>query len=66
MAFPAFNENGDLPVAIYKATLQEVIDHFGKGSLQRQLVASRLKKIYDLAKITGKLSRFIIYKLKIK
>jgi len=61
MAFPAFNENGDLPVAIYKATLQEVIDHFGKGSLQRQLVASRLKKIYNLAKITGKLSRFIIY-----
>ena len=61
MAFPTFNENGDLPVGIYKATLQEVIDHFGQGSLQRQLVASRLKKIYNLAKITGKLSRFIIY-----
>lgn len=61
MTFPTFNENGDLPVGIYKATLQEVIDHFGKGSLQRQLVSSRLKKIYNLAKITGKLSRFIIY-----
>lgn len=61
MIFSEFNENGDLPVGIYKATLQEVIDHFGKGSLQRQLVASRLRKIYNLAKITGKLSRFIIY-----
>lgn len=29
--------------------------------MQRQLVASRLKKIYNLAKLTGKLSRFIIY-----
>ncbi len=61
MTFPEFNENGDLPVGIYEATLQEVLDHFGQGSLQRQLVASRLKKIYNLVKITGKLSRFVIY-----
>ncbi len=61
MKFPEFNENGDLPVGIYKATLQEVLDHFGQGSLQRQVVAKRLTKIYDLADSTGKLSRFIIY-----
>lgn len=61
MAFPKFNENGDLPVGIYQATLEEVLDHFGKGSLQRQLVASRLNKIYRLVESTGKLSRFIIY-----
>ncbi len=61
MTFPDFNENGDLPVDIYQATLQEVIEHFSKGSLQRQLVAKRLVKIYDLAKSTNQLSRFIVY-----
>ena len=61
MAFPEFNENGDLPVGVYQATLQEVLEHFGQGSLQRQLVGSRLKKIYNLAKSTNQLSRFIIY-----
>ena len=59
--FPEFNENGDLPIGIYKATLQEIIEYFGKGSLQRQLVARRLIKIYNLAKSTNQLERFIIY-----
>jgi hypothetical protein len=61
MKFPEFNENGDLPVDIYKATLAEVLEHFGKGSLQRQVVAKRLIKIYKLVSSTNKLSRFIIY-----
>lgn len=61
MTFPEFNENGDLPVGIYKATLQEVLEHFGKGSLQRQVVAKRLVKIYWLVKSTNHLERFIIY-----
>ena len=61
MIFPEFDENGDLPVGIYKATLQAVLEHFGQGSLQRQLVASRLGKIYNLAKSTNQLVRFIIY-----
>ena len=59
--FPCFDENGDLPIGVYQATLQEVLDHFGQGSLQRQLVAQRLAKIYRLAKSTGQLARFIIY-----
>jgi hypothetical protein len=61
MKFPEFNENGDLPVDIYKATLAEVLEHFGKGSLQRQVVAKRLVKIYRLVKSTNHLERFIIY-----
>ena len=61
MTFPDFNENGDLPIGIYKATLQEVLEHFGKGSLQRQVVAKRLVKIYCLTKSTNHLERFIIY-----
>ncbi len=61
MAFPEFNENGDLPVGIYQATLQEVLDHFGKGSLQRQLVAGRLKKVYFSAMQTKQVLRLIVY-----
>ncbi len=61
MTFPDFNENGDLPVGIYEATLPEILDYFGAGSLQRQLVAGRLKKIYGLASSTNQLARFIIY-----
>ena len=59
--FPHFNKDDDLPVDIYQATLQEVLDHFGPGSLQRQLVAQRLVRIYNLAKGTGLLARFVIY-----
>ena len=61
MTFPEFSENGDLPVGIYQATLQEVVEHFGNGSLQRQLVAGRLKKIYFFAKATNQVLRFIVY-----
>ncbi|MGI8668405.1 MAG: DUF6932 family protein [Aridibacter sp.] len=51
MVFPEFNKNSNLPVGIYEATLQEVLELFGQGSLQRQLIAKRLSKIYDLADI---------------
>jgi hypothetical protein len=61
MKFPEFNENGDLPVGIYKATLQKVLDHFGQGSLQRQLIAGRLTKIYFSAMQTNQVLRFIVY-----
>jgi hypothetical protein len=61
MKWPEFNEHGDLPVGIYQVTLAEVIEHFGGGSLQRQQVAERLVRIYDLANSTGQVARFIIY-----
>ena len=61
MTFPEFNENGDLPVDIYRATLREAVEHFGNGSLQRQLVARRLKKVYFSAKATNQVLRFIVY-----
>jgi hypothetical protein len=32
--FPVFNEEGDLPIGVYKATLQEVVNHFGSNSLR--------------------------------
>ena len=57
--WPEFDSNGDLPVGVYRATLEEIIEHFGRGSLERQLVARRLKRIYNLAKGTRQLARFI-------
>jgi hypothetical protein len=59
--WPEFNESGDLPIGIHPAALAEVIDHFGRGSFQRAMVAQRLERIYSLANQTGKVSRFIIF-----
>ena len=61
MKWPEFNEHGDLPVGVYQATLAEVVEHFGKSSLQRRRVAERLVRIYDLANSTGHIARFIVY-----
>ncbi len=61
MTFPEFDENGDLPVGIYKATLWQVVEHFGRQNKQRRIVAQRLARIYNLAKQTGHLARFIIF-----
>ncbi len=61
MTFPEFNESGDLPVDIYKATLPEVVEHFGTQNLQRRIIAQRLVRIYDLASRTSHLKRFIIF-----
>ncbi|MEW6128661.1 MAG: hypothetical protein AB1757_16600 [Acidobacteriota bacterium] len=60
-SFPDFDEKGDLPDTVYQATLTEIIEHFGEGTLQRQIVARRLSRIYELAKSTGELARFIIF-----
>jgi hypothetical protein len=59
--WPKFNESGDLPIGIHRATLAEVIGHFGRGSFQRTVVAQRLERIYSLASQTGKVARFIIF-----
>lgn len=59
--WPEYDGNGDLPVGIHQATLAEVIEHFGQSNLQRQRVAQRLARIYDLAQSTGQVARFIIY-----
>ena len=41
MLCPAFNELGDLPVGVYRATLAEVITHFGHGTAQRTAITTR-------------------------
>jgi hypothetical protein len=59
--WPDFNDEGDLPVGIHQATLAEVVEHFGRDTKQRRIVAQRLVRIYDLAVSTGCVARFIIY-----
>ena len=36
MLWPDFNELGDLPVGVYRATIADVIAHFGHGTAQRE------------------------------
>jgi len=59
--WPAFHENGDLPVGIYRATLGEVLEHFGTATLQRRLIGQRLERVYTLAASTGQVARFAVF-----
>src|SRR5437867_4429338 len=61
MALPAFNEEGDLPLGVHRATLLEVLERFGRGSVQRCAVANRLKRVYQLVTSTGQLARFVVF-----
>ena len=58
---PGFNEVGDLPPGIHQAALSTLQQRFGAGSVQRQQLADRLRRVYDLAVGTGCLGRFIVF-----
>jgi hypothetical protein len=38
-----------------------VTQHFGTGSLRREIVARRLERIYGYARSTGQLYRFVVF-----
>jgi len=59
--WPEFDHNGDLPAGIHEATLAEVVQHFGAGTLQRRLVGERLERVYRLAFSTGQVARFLVF-----
>lgn len=61
MSLPPYNSDGDLPAGVYPLTLRESLDHFGKGSFQRTVIASRLERIHGLAQSTGHLARFVVF-----
>ena len=61
VSFPNFNTEGDLPVGVYRASLQEVVQHFGTNTPKRLQVARRLERIYNIASATGKIAHFIIF-----
>ncbi len=61
MPLPEFNQLGDLPAGVHLARLDEVLARFAHLTPQRQLVTTRLLRIYKLALATGKLLRFVIF-----
>ena len=60
MPLPGFTTTGDLPLGVHQATLQEVIARFGGSTAQRQVVAMRLQRVYNIARGTAALARFVI------
>ncbi len=58
---PDFGATWDLPVGVYQASLDEVLARFAVGSRQRQALGERLKRVYNLAKSTGHLARYLVF-----
>lgn len=61
MSLPRFNQAGDLPPSVYRATLDEVLERFGAKTGKRGVCTRCLVHIYQLAQRTGKLQRFVIF-----
>lgn len=61
MPLPDFNEFGDLPEGIHRASLAEVLVRFGSGTPQRLGVTARLQRIYQLAQASGHLDRLLVF-----
>ena len=61
MPLPPITETGDLPQGVHRASLHEILDRFGEGTVQRKLVGMRLSRVYELAATTGQLKRFIVF-----
>lgn len=61
MPWPTFNELGDLPVGVYRASLADIVANFGHGTAQRVAITAGLERIYALACHAGDLQRFIIF-----
>ena len=61
MPLPEFNANGDLPPGVHRASWTEVMGRFGGGFGQREVCTRRLAHIYELARRTACLQRFVIF-----
>jgi hypothetical protein len=60
-AIAGFQREGDLSPGVHQATLREVLERFGHGTIQRRAVSERLTRIYQLASSTGHLARFVVF-----
>src|SRR5436190_603129 len=61
MPLPVLTQSGELPPGVHRATLSEVLERFGQGSVQRRAVADRLQRVYELMTSTGQLARFVVF-----
>jgi hypothetical protein len=55
-----FNDSGDPPEGVHKASLDDVVQHFAKTP-RRAVTCRRLERIYGLAQSTGHLARLIVF-----
>ena len=61
MPLPPFNTAGDLPVGVHPAALQEVAARFGTSNVRRQILMTRLERIYRVAAATGSVAHFVVF-----
>lgn len=61
MALPEFNFSGDLPPEVHSASIKSVATRFQGDDAKRRIVTGRLLHIYDLAKRTNHLNRFVLF-----
>jgi hypothetical protein len=61
MPLPELTQFGELPLGVHQASLQETLEQFGVGRPQWIAVGERLECIYQLAKATGNLVRFVVF-----
>jgi hypothetical protein len=57
---PEWDKDGNLPVGIHRASLQEALDRFGTGPHRRTL-GRRLERVCGLAFATDQVRRFIVF-----
>ncbi len=50
---PEFNDHGYLPAGVHAATLEEVVERFGRGSELRRVQAESLGWLVELARRAG-------------
>ncbi len=58
---PAFNQDGNLPEGIHRATEAEILSRFAPGSARRQWLGERLRDLLGVAKATGKLQQVFLW-----
>ena len=59
--WPDFDDQGNLPIGVYSATMNQIATHFGSRTDKRQRLSARLQTMYNLVAETGQMARFILY-----
>jgi len=60
-SLPPLGADGDLPLGVYRVSLEQMLRRFGKGSRQRIAVGQRLERIHRIAMATGEVARFVVF-----
>lgn len=58
---PDFNEDGDLPIAVHRARLSEIVTRFGESSFQRRRIIEKLVRVFNVCRELPEFNRLVIY-----